>query len=200
MDGRQRWTGAWRLAGLCALLASLAAAAPARAQGSQGSQGSPPGYGPPPRAARDDVEWEERRVSYGGGPIRPGGQLEGSTSGFVWLGVGGFAGGFVLSTLIGVANDRSYAAIPLVGPWMAVGNAFGDREPWPSGAIAATVIGGLLQPAGIAFFIGGLLSPNLYVVYDAPVGRPSPFEAARLRWAPGAPGAEVGVSLALEVF
>jgi hypothetical protein len=178
-------------AGWLALALALSAA-PAEAQAP-----APAGYRP--ATTRDDVPWEERRAPYDGGPIRPGGQLEGSISGWVWLGVAGFAGGFALS-LVGVANGRSHAAIPLAGPWLALANVDGDDLQWEAGSTAAMVFAGLLQPAGIAVFVGGLLNPNLYVVYDAPVGRPSPFEAARLRLLPWAPGADVGVGLALEVF
>lgn len=197
-------TSAW---GAFALWAVLSAAAPAGAQAPYPTgpgQASPlvgapatanAGYGAP---ARDDVQWEERRAPYDGGPIRPGAQLEGSVSALVWLGVVGLAGGFGLSIVLGVVNERAYGAIPIAGPWLAVANVGNDGLSWETPTVAGMVVAGILQPVGVALIAIGAVTPNLSLVYDAPVGAPDGY--ARLRLAPFAPGAEAGVSLTLEAL
>lgn len=149
-------------------------------------------------ATIDDVVWEERVVPYTGGPIRPGAQLDSSVSIWMWLGVGGFAGGYALS-LWGAGEGRDYAAIPFVGPWLAAAGALGGQE-WEGAGPALMVMAGLLQPAGVVFAVFGLLNPDLFLVFDAPAGQPSPFQATRMGLVPSAAGADVGASLVVEMF
>lgn len=149
--------------------------------------------------AVDDVEWEERVISYDGGPIRPGAQLDSRVSAWTWIGLAGFAGGYALS-LYGAGQGRDYAAIPFVGPWLAAGGALGGQE-WDGAGPFLMVLAGLLQPAGVAVGIFGLLNPDLYLVYDAPTDATAdPFQTSRISVVPGAAGAELGASLVMEMF
>lgn len=148
--------------------------------------------------AIDDVAWEERVISYTGGPIRPGAQLDSTISSWTWIGVGGFVGGYALS-LWGAGEGRDYAAIPFVGPWLAAAGALGG-QPWEGVGPAVMVLAGLLQPAGVVFAIFGLLNPDLYLVFDAPVGQASSFQPIRAGLVPGAVGADVGASVVVEMF
>lgn len=151
----------------------------------------------PMASAHDDAEWEERRDRYFGGPVRPGAQVDGSVSPFTWMGLGGFAGGYILSLIY--SGGQAVAAVPFAGPWLAIGNVSGG-QPLEGTGVALMVISGLLQPAGVAAGIYGLLNPDLFLVYDAPVGAPTPFQTASVRILPGAPGADLGVALHVETF
>ncbi|MEC7523056.1 MAG: hypothetical protein VYE22_24475 [Myxococcota bacterium] len=183
---------------MAALLAAMVACAPtSRASAQVEIQASATVEAMPAAGGRDDVQWEERRDRYFGGPVRPGAQVDGSISPFVWMGVGGFAGGYVLTLLY--AGGQEIAAVPIVGPWLAIANVSGG-QPLEGTGTALMVIGGLLQPAGIVFGVYGLLNPDLFLVYDAPVGQASPFETAAVRLLPGAPGADLGATVQLETF
>lgn len=145
--------------------------------------------------AHDDVQWEERIEGYRGGPIRPGTQLGWSINGLTWAGVATFLGGYLLA-LPGIGG-REYGAIPIVGPWLAAAGALGGQE-WETGSSVFMVLAGVAQAAGIVLAIVGLALPSYFVVYDAPVGSPSPY--ARLSVVPAAPGTDVGAALVLEAF
>jgi len=142
---------------------------------------------------RDDVQWEQRRERYDGGPIRPGWQLHGTISPKVWIGVGSFVAGYIVG---GVAARQGVGWIPFAGPWVAIASPpeEDENEGGYSGVnYALLVIGGLAQLAGTGIAIWGILDPNLYVIYDAPVGSP-PLQA---RLQPGASGSDLGLSFSL---
>lgn len=143
----------------------------------------------------DDVEWETRSIRYEGGPVRPGAEVEGSLSVWTWIGGGAFIGGYAIS-LYG-ASIRGYSAIPFVGPWIAAFASENDR--WGGVDTAFAIISGVLQPAGLVVMIYGLLNPSLRLVFDAPIGGPSPHET-RFSVLPAASGADVGATLSVRWF
>ncbi|MBW2460834.1 MAG: hypothetical protein JRH11_04255 [Deltaproteobacteria bacterium] len=167
------------LRALALVLATSSLAAPARAQ-----------QGP---ASTDDVEWESRREAWNGEPVRPGGELEGETNGWLWAGTSALIGGYALSFL--GLDPRPGSVIPLVGPWLSATGVF-DEEPWSDGQTVAMIFSGVLQLGGVLGIILGALNPRYYVIYDAPVGAPPLY----VTWAPGIDGAEVGASVRVDLF
>jgi len=125
--------------------------------------------------APDDVAWEERRVPYDGEPVRPGAQLDGSTSGLVWAGALIFALSYTIGGVyVGLPDDDDpdgsfdgRAMIPLVGPLLAEISVLS----------VLTTVG---EVAGVVLFVVGLLQPSLTLVYDAPQASGAPYAAARL--------------------
>ncbi|MGE0789659.1 MAG: hypothetical protein AB7S26_28560 [Sandaracinaceae bacterium] len=143
-------------------------------------------------AQRDDVQWESRTIPYDGGPVRPGAELDGSLNPLSWIGGIGFLAGY--GVLIYPATARPEALIPLAGPWMALS----DQVTWNGFSTVdriLCVLGGVLQPAGIVMSIIGLLSPNLRLVFTAPVGGPSAYDSASISFEPSAPSADAGASI-----
>ncbi len=147
-------------------------------------------------AQQDDVQWESRTIPHSGGPVRPGAELDGSVNPLAWIGGIAFVGGYAVS--IYPATARAEAAIPIVGPWLAISdqltwNGFSDVDR------ALCVVAGILQPVGLAVGIFGLLTPHLRLVFTAPVGQPSPNETTySMTIVPAAPGADAGLSLRVE--
>lgn len=171
-----------------ALIAACLHASPCAAQQRAYAWEAPPA---------EDAQWEQRRESYRGGPIRPGGELERSANPLFGAGITVFALSFAFS-FAGLAEDRGYAIIPLVGPWLAATDALGGA---PSNDLAPfMVIDGIAQAAGLVMLVIGALTPEEHVIYDAPVGAPPRYDQARLHLRFGAPGAELGASLVLEAL
>jgi hypothetical protein len=150
----------------------------------------------PPGESHDDVQWEVRTMPYSGGPVRPGAELDGTLNALSWIGGVGFIAGYAIS--IYPATQRPEAAIPFVGPWLAMSdqltwNGFSDLD------VALCVVAGILQPAGIVVGILGLLNPHMTLVYTAPIGEPSPNDTIySMRLLPTAPGADAGITLAVD--
>jgi hypothetical protein len=73
--------------------------------------------------------------------------------------------GLTATTLVTVANTRpatiAESWIPVVGPWIMLGDSVG----FDTGQIAGTIISGVLQAAGVAMFIAGVV-----LVDEAPRG------------------------------
>lgn len=145
-----------------------------------------------------DLAWETRRVPYLGGPIRPGAQLDARHGPLVGWGAAALVVGYVLNlaVLYDVPNDqygdrRPYALIPLVGSWFAATNAFGG-DLWSDGLTGLMIVNGVLQAGGLLFLVIGLMTPEQELVFDAPVGQPSPFDSYQVSLVPSAPGADIG--------
>ena len=112
----------------------------------------------------------------------------------LWIpGIVVFGASYVLTAAIGsslVAGDyASWCSVPLVGPWVALGDANNDSE------VAGAVVGGVLQTAGLAMFVLGLsLRRTVRVaVYSLNDGARSPSLAFDLL--PAAGGAQIGLTL-----
>lgn len=186
MNSRHAWSAL-----ACAFLVTVGLAGTVRAQ---------PPAAPAHQSARDDWQWEVRRTPYRGGPVRPGAQLDSSPGVLAWLGIVASAVSYGVAALVGIASGREYAAIPLAGAWLAGFGALGGPQ-WDPGTSVVTVVAGAVQTAGALFLLIGLCAPDLYLVYDAPIGAPSPFEqTARLRIVPSAPGTDVGISVVMEAL
>lgn len=171
---------------LTALLV-LSAAAPAAAQ-----PAAPYSWDGP---AQSDVAWEERRESYGGQPLRPGSQIEYSASPLVPVGAVMFGVGFAIG-VGGAIAGRPEAAIPLAGPWLAAADVFA-RGGWDDIAAVAMGVAGAVQLVGLGLLIVGIAIPDRYVIYDAPVGAPSPYA---IRLTPSAGPGTVGLTLSVEAL
>ncbi len=149
---------------------------------------------------RDDVPWEERRIPYDGGPIRPGAQIHGEyDGGLMSAGISSLLGGYAL-TLLGLATDpvRPGFLIPLAGPWL---EAFGVFSPVTDPGVAVLlIVPGVLQAAGVALIIAALALPNYWLVFDAPIGQPSPFQVSRIEIVPTVSSREIGLNLVVETM
>lgn len=146
-------------------------------------------------ATTDDVDWETRSIPYDGGPIRPGAEIEGSISAWTWVGGSALLGGWAISAT--GATPRTYSIIPFAGPWIA---AFAtENDDWSDSQTVFMIVSGVLQPAGLIVLMYALFNPSLSLVYDAPIGAPSPHET-RLSLLPGASGADFGATLSIRWF
>ena len=96
--------------------------------------------------------------------------------------------------VIGALNGRPEGAIPIVGAWLAAFDVF-MGEPWDDLAPIAMGFAGVAQAAGLIFMAVGLAIPDRYVVYDAPVGSPSPYQVS-VGTGPG----DAGLSLRVEAL
>jgi hypothetical protein len=171
--------------------------------------------------AAADVAWEERTVRYAGGPIPPGAQLEERVNGPM---VGGGAAAVVVGYLVGLygMNIRPLAAVPVVGPILAIANVSapvdpitGNVEVTSGGQIALWILSEVLQLGGTALFTAGMFMPKRSLVYDALVNAPGPGGYTPMRrglygmrrdrsprWTiiPAAPEAVAGASLVVTTF
>lgn len=158
-----RWS-----ASLFALTALLAAAAPARAQTvtvqgevqvdpygqPQGTPTPPPGYGQPqpyvaqPYAYVPTYQPPPRQVRYV--------ERETTIKGLWIPGIIIFGVSYGLTAAFGQlgseADYRTWTAIPLIGPWVALGVCQSCDEDMVTGAL----VGGIAQAAGLTMFILGL--------------------------------------------
>ncbi len=140
-----------------------------------------------------DMAWEERREPYPG-YLRPGAQLDQRVNALWLLGAGAFvlACAVVPLSILPPSANRNYGYVPFVGPWLAIAGIQGETASLPTENMVGLGVAGALQTLGVLLAIWAFLTPNESIVFDAPVGMPSPFQISLL---PGAPGAEVGLSL-----
>jgi len=96
-------------------------------------------------------------------------------------------------------SNGSWFYVPVLGPFVAAASI----PRLESSAVGLFVLDGLLQAGGVAMFIAGLAAKHRVVVVPEEVGylRSRPRQRA-VQWSlvPGAPGAQVGATLALAHF
>ncbi len=138
-----------------------------------------------------------------GGSIPPGYRLHTTpNTGVVAGGIALFVGGWLPALIVAGSNEREWAmALPVVGPFIAAGDALGSSSGDSFSGLrslvaAAAVADGFLQAGGIAMTVAGIMSGPRVMRYEPELAR-SAAQGSRWAVAPGTSGAPLGLTLSL---